>query len=331
MPIDARIRRRLKLRDLDSLIAIGQCGSMAKAAVQLSVSQPAVSKAVADMEYTFGVRLFDRTAQGVEPTIYGQTLLKWAAAIFDDVRQGVNELEFLSDPTAGELRIGAAEPMLGGFLAAVIANVSRQYPRVTFEVTQRASVAQMLRDVRDRRFDLIMGRVMPDQTENDLDTEILFEEPWSVVAGPQNPLVRRRKLALTDLLGEPWTLPPANTVVGNYLTEAFRAAGLDPPRRVVTTASIQVHHALMAGGSFLAIFPRSLLQFSAGRLTLKVLPVELPGPPPPVGITMLKNRTRSPVTQLFIACAREVAKPLALPNHVDGRARRQGKGAAHSR
>ena len=200
--------------------------------------------------------------------------------------------------------------VVGGFLSAVVAHINRRYPRIAFEVTQRASIAQMLRDLRERQFDLIIGRVMPGRKEDDFVTEVLFEEPWSVVAGPQNPLARRRKVTLPDLLNEPWTLPPSDSVVGSYLTEAFRAAGLDHPRTVVTTPSIQMHHALMVNGPFLAIFPRSILRFGAGHMALKVLPVELPGRPPPVGITTLKSRTLNPVTQLFIACAHDLARPL---------------------
>ena len=309
MPYDARIRRRLKLRDLDTLLTVARCRSMAKAATELAVSQPAGSKTIADMEHTLGVRLLDRTAQGVRPTLYGEALMKWANVVFDDVRQGLKEIEFLADPSAGELRIGAAEPMLGGFLAAVIAQINRRYPHIVFEVTHGPSVAQLLRDLRDRRFDFVIGRVMHGQNDDDLTAEILFEEPWSVVAGPQNRFVRRRKVALSDLLNEPWSMPPPDSVVGVYLTQIFRDAGLERPRAVVTCGSMQMHEALMASGSFLAIFPRSLLKFSAGRITAKVLPVKLPGRPPPVGIVTLKNRTLSPVTQLFVECARELAVP----------------------
>jgi DNA-binding transcriptional LysR family regulator len=310
VPADARIRRRLKLRDLDTLIAVAQCGSMAKAATQLSVSQPAVSKAVADMEHTLGVRLLDRSVQGVEPTLYGRVLLKWAAAIFDDIRQGVREIEFLSDPTAGELRIGGSEPMFSGFLAAVMLRINRQFPRIVFDVTQPTSLAQQRRDLREHRVDMVIGRVMLDQAEDDLATEVLFEEPWAVVAGLKNPLARRRKIAIAELIDEPWTLPPADTVVGTYLTRAFRDAGLNRPRTVVSCGSIQMHYALMADGPFLAVFPRSLLHFGVHRMSVKVLPVELPGRPPPVGITTLQKRTLNPVTALFIAHAHEVAKPL---------------------
>src|SRR5437764_1105661 len=130
MKWDSRIRRRLKMRDLDTLLAVAHWGSMAKAAVQLSVSQPAVSKAIADIELTLGVRLFDRSAQGVEATLFGRALLKWAAAVFDDVRQGVNEIAFLADPTSGELRIGATEPIIAGMLPAVLDRLNRRHPRI---------------------------------------------------------------------------------------------------------------------------------------------------------------------------------------------------------
>jgi DNA-binding transcriptional LysR family regulator len=307
MALDTRVRRRLKLRDFDTLLAVAEHGSMAKAAARLSVSQPTVSKAIADIEHALGVRLFDRSAQGVEANQYGRALLKWAVVMFDDVKQGIEEIEFLADPTVGTLRVGASEPMLGGFLAAVVARLNQQYPRITFEISQPPSFAQQRRDLIERRCDLVIGRVMESDADQEFATQILFEEPGSVVAGPHNPLLRRRKLTLAQLLDEPWTLPRPDSVAGTYLTEAFRVAGLPPPRNVVICGSIQMHQALLANGPFLALFPKSLLRFGANHLTVKVLPVALPGRPPPVGVTTLKNRTLNPLTQRFIACARELA------------------------
>src|SRR5712692_12022510 len=101
-----RIGYRLRLRDLHILLTVAQCGSMGKAATHLAVSQPGVSKVIADMEYMLGVRLLDRNSQGVEPTMYGRALLTSGLAVFDDLRQGVKNIEFLANPTAGELRIG---------------------------------------------------------------------------------------------------------------------------------------------------------------------------------------------------------------------------------
>lgn len=308
--IDSRIRRRLKLRDLDTLLVVAQCGSMAKAASQLAVSQPAVSKAIGDLEYTLGVQLFDRTAQGVEPNRYGEALLKWAAAIFDDIRQGVTEIQFLADPTVGELRIGAPPPISGGFLPAVIARLSRQYPRLTFHVTETITIEDQQRQIRERNVDLIVGRAIPSLMDDQLSVDTLFDEPWSIVAGVQNPLAQRRKLKLADLSKEPWSLPPMDLPLGSFIRNAFLEAGLDVPRSVVTCRSIEMHHALVTQGSFLALFPRSLLAYSGIRHSVKALPVKLPGALPPVAIITLKNRTTSPVAQLFIQCAHDIAKQI---------------------
>src|SRR5262245_2637126 len=110
------ISHRLKLRQLRVLAAVAQCGSMAKAADHLAITQPVVSKAIADLENALGVRLLDRGPKGVEPTFYGRALLKRSIAIFNDLRASVSEIEFLADRAAGELRIGAIELVAAGLL-----------------------------------------------------------------------------------------------------------------------------------------------------------------------------------------------------------------------
>src|SRR5712675_2123067 len=115
-----QISRRLKLRQLRLLAAVFQCGSMAKAAERLAITQPVVSKAIADLENTLGVRLLDRGPRGVEPTLYGSALIKRSAAVLNDLRASVEELDFLSDPTAGELRIGSSESVAAGMLCPII-------------------------------------------------------------------------------------------------------------------------------------------------------------------------------------------------------------------
>jgi DNA-binding transcriptional LysR family regulator len=107
-----RIGRRLKLSDLHLFITVAEMGSMGKAAERLAISQPAVSKAIADLEHTLGVRLLDRTAAGVMPTAYGRALLKRSVGAFDELRQGIKDMEFLADPTVGEVRIGCPEAIV---------------------------------------------------------------------------------------------------------------------------------------------------------------------------------------------------------------------------
>jgi DNA-binding transcriptional LysR family regulator len=163
--------------------------------------------------------------------------------------------------------------------------------------------------LRERRVDLLLGRALG-QLGEDLSDEILFHERSYVVADSSNPLCRRRKIALSDLVGEPWILPPSDTVVGALIQQAFRSSGLELPRAIVVTGAIQTLSALIGLGPYLAIFPSSMLEFSPQRRAFRALSVDLPIPPSPVTITTFKNRTISPVAQIFIECAREVAKPL---------------------
>src|SRR5215470_14081503 len=108
---ESEIGRRLKLRDLHVLSKVVHHGSMAKAAQHLGVSQPSVSEVIANLEHALGVRLLDRSAQGIEPTIYGDALLKRSVAVFDELKQSIRDIEFLSDATTGEVRIGCSEPI----------------------------------------------------------------------------------------------------------------------------------------------------------------------------------------------------------------------------
>jgi DNA-binding transcriptional LysR family regulator len=303
-----RIGRRLKLRDVNVLLAVVQCRSMARAAERLAVSQPVVSKSIADLEHTLGVRLLDRSRKGVEPTSYGQALLKRGLAAFDELRQGVKDIEFLADPTAGEVRIGASDAMAVGLLPVVINRLYRQHPRLVFHVTSAPGGAA-LRELRERNVDFIIGRLFS-RIEEDLTAEPLFDEPIFVVAGAQNGWLGRRKIELAQLLGEPWLMPPRETAPGALMAGIFHELGLTMPQAAVVTNSIQMMSTLLASGPFLAMYPRSMLQFCAKGLTPKILPVRLPEQSAPVGTVTLKNRTLSSTARLFIDGVREVAKPL---------------------
>ena len=105
-----RIGRRVKLRDLHVLLAVTQWGSMAKAARHLATSQPVLSKTIAELEHTLGVRLLDRGPHGVAPTIYGRALIGRGLAIFHELREGIKEIEFLADPAAASCASPAPRP-----------------------------------------------------------------------------------------------------------------------------------------------------------------------------------------------------------------------------
>jgi DNA-binding transcriptional LysR family regulator len=305
MDVSERIGRRLKLQDLHVLMTVVQAGSMGRAAQRLNTTQPAVSRGIAELEDALGVRLLDRSHRGVEPTTYGRALLHCAAAVFDDLRQGVRNIEFLSDPTLGEIRIGGDEAIIAGLLSTVLGRLRRRYPGITVHMMHVGLLADQYRELRERRIDLVLGRLASKiEIENDIQTQVLYQDRLFVVAGLHSRWSTRRKVDLAELANEPWGLPSSDTPDGSLVREAFRARGISLRGAATGSPHLLLH--LLAKGPFLVALPESVLKFGTNLPPLRVLPVELPVSPWPVGIMTLKNRTISPVAQLFLDCAREV-------------------------
>ena len=311
MEWESRLGRRLRVRDLYILSTVVKSGGMAKAARQLAMTQPAVSAAIANLEYMLGVRLLDRGPRGIEPTIYADAMLKRSIAVFDELKQSVKDIESLADPATGELRIGCPDSINATVLPRFIEHFSRRYPRVVVHVHDVPSPAIKNPGLRDRKYDLVFARLglpLPnDQITDDLNLEYLFDDPLMIAAGLHSRWVRRRTIDLAELIDEPWILAHPDT--WNYIgvAEAFRARGLKMPKVNLFGFSLHLVNHFVANGPFLTAYPRSVARVSS----LKVLPVKLPVRPWPVAIATLKYRTLSPVVERFIECAREVAKSIA--------------------
>src|SRR4051812_25770353 len=171
-----QITRRIKLRHLRTLLAVAQCGSMARAAESLSVSQPVVSKAIAELEQIVGVALFDRIAHGVTPTLYGQALLGRSAALVDDLKTSVSELRHLADPTRGELRIGCEENLATGLLPTLIEKLSRQHPGLVFDVALGDPPTLQKRDLLGRKVEVAIMRSETHELQEGLEQSVLYDD-----------------------------------------------------------------------------------------------------------------------------------------------------------
>lgn len=146
-----RIGRRVKLRDLHIALVVAEAGSMTRAAEELAVSYPVVSKTVSDLEHTLGVKLFDRSVSGVEPTHYGRVLLESGVAVFDEMRKGLQQIESIKQPDAGELRIGSSIVTDAGLLPAIIEQFTQEFPRATLHVLHENIAIQQYHNLRHRR------------------------------------------------------------------------------------------------------------------------------------------------------------------------------------
>jgi DNA-binding transcriptional LysR family regulator len=256
---DDRIGRRIKLADLHVLMATVETGSMGKAAARLNTSQPAISRCIAGLELDLGVTLLERTQQGVEPTAYGRALHEAAASAFDSLRNGIQHIASLHDPTAGAVRIGGQEALITPLLPLVVAELRKTYSRLSVQVEAVAAIPQQYAELRERNIDLMLGRLRP-PFESDVEAELLFNEKTYVVASEANSWSRQtRPFAFADLLDEPWALPRPGTFVSALFADAFQANGFDYPPRCFVTGTIFLQCELVANAGFLAVVPGSLL------------------------------------------------------------------------
>src|SRR5262245_16248941 len=197
---ESQIGRRLKLRDLHVFSTVAHCGSMAKAARQLGVSQPAISEIIAGLEHALGVRLLDRHSWGIEPNVYGEAVLKRSTTVFDELKQSIRDVEFLADPTTGEIRIGCVESLSVTILPQIAFRFSQRYPRVVLNVDDLAAPAIDLPGLRDRKYDCILVRLVNPlpgyPLGDDLHAELLFDDKLVLAAGANSRWTRRRKIDL---------------------------------------------------------------------------------------------------------------------------------------
>jgi DNA-binding transcriptional LysR family regulator len=310
---ESRIGRRVRLHDLHALSVVVQSGSMAKAAKELGVTQSAVSQMVADLEAALRVRLLDRSTRGVVATIYGSVLIKRSRAALDELRNGIQEIESLTDHATGQVRIGCPESISSAVLPSIAELFFKRYPRAFLDVDDVNF--GMLAPLLDRKIDLVIargGRGFAEQdVSDDLNVETLFEDELVVAAGPQSRWFNSRKIDLADLINERWILTVPGVWNHMLVSEAFRARGLDMPNISMRTISVHLRTNLIATGDFITTLPRSVLHLYANRFSLKVLPIDFPARPWPVSIITVKNRTLSPVAERFIECAYEASKSIA--------------------
>ena len=205
--------------------------------------------------------------------------------------------------------MGGSEHTISAIYSPVVQQLSRQYPRMLFHIVV-GDLQTMSRELDARRIDFVLRR-MYSPPSDEHSVEVIFEDPLVVVTGPNNPLARRRKIELVELLEEPWTLQPRENNFGAFAMDALRAAGVALPRITIATTSSNLRGEMLATGRYLTMVPRYWVLLPRRPPSLRVLPVEFPNTRLKVAIITLKNRSLSRATELFIDSVRTLTKPLA--------------------
>ena len=270
-----RLPRHLKMGELRIFVAVLEHRSFRKAAAVLHLSQPAITKAIAGLEQTLGVRLFDRIANGVEPTPHGASFAPRAAAIFDELRRAAQDLALLSSGAVGSLRMGTVPLPALPFVPLALNRLLDAHPGIQVSMVE-ARETELIDRLRKRDIEVAIMRLSLVEPPDDTRLIKLFDKRLCVVAAADHPLARRRNLKWPELMAQRWVLSPADFSFYLYVQRTLAKAGLQMPTHAVEAMSIQLQFNLIMHAGMLGFGLRSQLDFAPGKGSVVRLPVELP-------------------------------------------------------
>jgi DNA-binding transcriptional LysR family regulator len=306
-PLDSYVRASFKPRHLQLLVALDEIRHLGKVAASINVTQPAVSKALAELERGLGLRLFERTARGVYPTAYGECLIRHARAMMSELAQTRDELRGLISGSSGSVRVGVLATAALELLPRALAMLKSRQPGI-FVLVREGTVETLLPELWLGNLDLIVGRLPDARSAHGLAEKTLMEEGVSVVAGRHHPLVRRRRLRWSDLRPYPWVLPPVNTLLREPLERVFEIHGIAIPANRIETLSVHVIRAYLHYTTAIAALAADVSRYYESLGLLAVLPLELPKLVRPVGVVWSRHRPVSPGALTLIQCLEEAAR-----------------------
>ncbi|MCK9511126.1 MAG: LysR family transcriptional regulator [Pigmentiphaga sp.] len=303
------LRRRLKLRDLELLVALDDTRNFNRAALLLHTSQPALSRNLSQLEAALGAALFERTSRGTQPTAYGERLIHHARTCLEILDRADDDLDAVQRGGIGHVAIGTNYSSAAYLLPHALQRLRRQAPGVSVTVRE-GPVDTLLDDLRTRRIDLVIARLGHQAYDADLATQRLYDEPMCLVCGPQHPLAGRGNLEWRDVLAYPWILPPRHTPVLERLGELLHELGLPWPESQVESASILVNTNLLRTSDVLSITPLAVARHQGSLRLVHQLAFELPTVFTPLGLITRRDHTPTSAQQQLTDCIRqELAEP----------------------
>ncbi len=303
------IRSRLKTRQILLLVHLDEQRSVLRAAAAAGMTQPAASKLLGELEEALGVALFERHARGVEPTWYGEILVRHARAALAELARAHEEIEALRAGLAGKASIGTVVTPGTGLVPTAVARLKRRHPRILVRIDLDHSEALVGRLVAGE-LDMAVARIRDAQTAGDLDFEPLGDEPQSVIARADHPLARKRRLGVADLARQGWVLPPSGSALRDELDAMFLEHGLDPPANVVEASSLLVVISLLSSTDMVVSLPKESVRPYCAAGVLTVLPITLKVRMESFGIVTRRGRRLSPGAETLLAVLRATAARL---------------------
>ncbi|WP_250527963.1 LysR family transcriptional regulator [Caballeronia sp. GAWG2-1] len=298
------IRKRLRLRHLQLMMALSETESLRSAADELAMTQPAATKALKELEETMGASLFVRHARGMQATVYGEAVMRYARVVFEDLDELREELAAIEAGDIGKVRIGAVMAPAPELLTKVIVQLKDAHPRlhITVQIDTSDVLVQALQQ---DQLDIVVGRIPYGFPANDLSFETLAEEALAIVARPGHPVFESTgRPKLDELAGYAWIVQPHPSPMREIIDQTFRESRVAPPVSTVETSSILTTLSLLRDSDMLAVLPSSVADYYASLDTIGSIATPLRGRLAPYGLILRSNRRISPATQLVIEAIR---------------------------
>lgn len=304
--IDRVLRSNLKLKHLQLIVALDEFRHLGRSAEFLSLTQPAVSKSLAEVERMFGLALFVRSTRGTEPTPYGETVARFARSVLADFDRTREDIDAIASGGAGRVRVGTMVVAMPGLLSQAVTALKAEAPNTVVSI-EEGDLSRLLPRLRVGELDVIVGRLEPGYAAPDLDTEALYAEGMRVVVAPAHPLARHRRPTWADLASQPWVVPPAWASSRVKLYQLFYKHRLDPPVNVIESASYLVTTTFLRQSGCVAFVAEAVARQLALEGQAVALPMAVPIELPPVGLLRLRSSIRTPAGEALVQALRACA------------------------
>jgi len=306
--IDRVLRSNLKLRHLQMLVALDQFRHLGRAAEFLALTQPAVSKTLAEIERMFGLALFQRSTRGTEPTPYGDSVVRFARSVLADYDRTRDELAAVASGASGRTGLGSMVVTLPGLVTPAV-EMLKQRSALTTVLVEEGDLTRLLPKLRLGELDLFVGRLEPGYAAPDLDTEALYQDPMVAVVRLGHDLAGKRRVGWSQLAALPCVLPPPWASLRVKLDQMFLRHDLHPPVDIIESASFLAQLSFLQQRGAVAFMARSVARHFEAQGLLAVLSIAVPIDLPAVGLITLRGRRPTPSTEQLVDCLRAVAAP----------------------
>lgn len=307
IPSLSSITSRLRFRHLGLLVALDECGSLHRAAERLGMTQPGLTKALREVESTFGAELFVRTKQGVRPNELGLCLIRHARLVGADLEHLREEMNGVLRGSGGRVAVGAITGALHSVLIAAVSELRRTQPALSIEIQESTSL-ELLDAINEGRLDLAVGRTTVSSHAEQFDYEELMDEAVAVAVGPQHALAKSRRVTLAQLARCRWVFYPGNMPLRKLLEREFREAGLElPPYPIETSSSLATMLMLKEDPQLVALMSSATMDFCEEHGIARRLPLAIGSRHEAFGIVTRRGARLTPAAAMLVQCLRRAA------------------------